>query len=478
MSINKTYLGYNAERLETAPAFVPYSKVIAWYDNENAFVAGDDSGRVLEVDLHFATQEIVNGMLERIRGYAYQPWTGTRAILDPAAELGDGVTINGVYSVLASTETTFDGLMLSDAAAPADEEVDHEYQYVSPTRKALRRKVTLGASYYGTSIDRKRGIHIAKTNADGTTASRATLNSDVVEFRNDDGQLALYFDINDGKFKFRGDVHITGGDLNINDNFVVDTEGNVSLNGDINLSGGKIIWGGNNPAKDKLDKDDLPDYLHKTYIDETEIYSPSIYGGTLYATDGSDLYARMSESAFELMRDGDDAARAQLRAYSNLVELVLGVGSDDGGENGRLYIQKAVGSLNGGEEQNLAYMTYKDINGVNSIIGFSDNDGMFLAAEKISFSGKVDFSQATVTGLDIGSAGDIEYIEADNPYIDGKYWVQIWAGETVQLKAGDDIEMNAADGALAFRMSTTHERFHFYINGTTWILDEEGLHLP
>ena len=134
---DKTYLGYNVERLETAPAFLPYSKVIAWYDDENAFVAGDDSGRVLEVDLPFATQAIVNRMLQQIKGYVYQPWEGTGAILDPAAELGDGVTVNGVYSVLARVDTDFNALTVSEAAAPADEEVDHEYPYLSPTDRSL-----------------------------------------------------------------------------------------------------------------------------------------------------------------------------------------------------------------------------------------------------------------------------------------------------------------------------------------------------
>ena len=184
---DKNYLGYNVERLETAPAFLPYSKVIAWYDDENAFVAGDDSGRVLTVDLPFATQAIVDKMLERIKGYSYQPWTGSEAILDPAAELGDGVTVNGVYSVLASAETSFDALMVSDAAAPADEEVDHEYPHVPAVDRALRRKVTLGADYFGSRITRKSGLQVVKHDADGSEIKRATFNADVLEMCDEDG---------------------------------------------------------------------------------------------------------------------------------------------------------------------------------------------------------------------------------------------------------------------------------------------------
>lgn len=445
MSINKTYLGYNAERLETSPAFVPYSKVIAWYDDENAFVAGDDSGRVLEVDLPFATQEIVNGMLERIRGYAYQPWAGTRAILDPAAELGDGVTINGVYSVLASMETTFDGLMLSDAAAPADEEVDHEYHYVSPTRKALRRKVTLGASYYGTSIDRKRGIHIAKTNADGTTASRATLNSDVVEFRNDDGQLALYFDINDGKFKFRGDVHITGGDLNINDNFIVDTEGNVSLNGDINLSGGKIVWGGNNPASGKISASQA-----RTLITEELVSSPTIAGGR---------FMDLEKQNWIEMGESEDGTVGYFNHYADSYSdtdpvMVMGYYNPTG------------------ISPNWVLAPFFNI----ALDYVLDNKTMYA-------NGNWDFSQATVTGLgDIKTT--VEGIRGDNPYLIGREWVQIWADDTVEIRGDNDITLSACriedesgstKAKLAFRMSSNYRRFQFYIDGVTWILDEDGL---
>lgn len=230
---NNNYLGYNAEKLETAPAFLPYSKVIAWYDDENAFTAGDDSGRTLQVDLPFATQEIVDKMLERIRGYTYQPWAGSGAILDPAAELGDGVTVNGVYSVLASMETDFNALMVSYVAAPADDEVDHEYPYLTPTNRALRRKVTLGANYYGTRITRKNGLEIVKTAADGTEKSRVILNADLLAFYNDDGEEALYFDAEAGKFKFRGL-------LNVSDNFIVNDKGDVTIKGSLNMETGTI----------------------------------------------------------------------------------------------------------------------------------------------------------------------------------------------------------------------------------------------
>lgn len=77
------------------------------------------------------------------------------------------------------------------------------------------------------------------------------------------------------------------------DNFMVDSNGNVTMQGNINLSGGSITWGSNMPdtgiseseAIDLINEygDKLPDYIYNTYIDETEIKSPEITGNNIRA---------------------------------------------------------------------------------------------------------------------------------------------------------------------------------------------------
>lgn len=230
---DNVFVGMRASGLTQSPAFAPYSKVIAWYDDEHAFVAGDDTGRALEVDLPGATQATVDAMLESIRGFVYQPYEAADALLDPAAELGDGITVNGVYGPLASADADFDGLCTVNAAAPEDEEIDHEYPYQSPQDRAIKRKVTLGQSYYGTRITRQNGLEIVKTAADGTERSRVVLNSDLLAFYNDDGEEALYFDPVAGKYKFRGL-------LNVSDNFIVDENGDVTIHGNLDMETGTI----------------------------------------------------------------------------------------------------------------------------------------------------------------------------------------------------------------------------------------------
>lgn len=128
-----------ATALDTAPSFSPFTGVKLWCDDENYVFAGDSTGRVLEADLPWATETIAESVLASITGFVYQPFTAESALLDPAAEIGDGVTVGGVYSVLASIDTKFDALCASDIAAPADEEIDHEYHYTSQEKKLARR---------------------------------------------------------------------------------------------------------------------------------------------------------------------------------------------------------------------------------------------------------------------------------------------------------------------------------------------------
>lgn len=144
-------IGQNAATLETSPAFEPFSRVtlIVGTDengDEVSYTAGDDTGRELTAKCPWATQAIVDNLLAEVSGYAYQPYAATDALLDPAAELGDAVSVGGVVSVLGSIETTLDALYTADVAAPQDEEIDHEYPYEpQPERTAARKAATVTA---------------------------------------------------------------------------------------------------------------------------------------------------------------------------------------------------------------------------------------------------------------------------------------------------------------------------------------------
>lgn len=207
---DKVFVGQMAASLGTAPTLAAYTGVRLWYDDESCYFVGDETGRVLEADCPWATRAMANSVLASIQGFVYQPFEAGTALLDMEAELGDGVTVGGVYGQLAFTNTMFDGLCASDIGAPSDEEVDHEYPFQTRQQREMKRKVSLGKSYYGTRITRQHGLEIIKTAADGTETARVRLNSDELAFYDDDGAEALYFDAAAGKYRFRGDVEVTG----------------------------------------------------------------------------------------------------------------------------------------------------------------------------------------------------------------------------------------------------------------------------
>lgn len=127
--------------IDVAPEFAAYSKVIIYVDDDTAIVVGDDSGRTLEVTNPFGTQAMAQRMLASLRGYQYQPLYATSALLDPAAEIGDGVSIKNIYGGIYQRTRTFNQLMAADIAAPHEEEINHEYKYVSPQERRYKREM-------------------------------------------------------------------------------------------------------------------------------------------------------------------------------------------------------------------------------------------------------------------------------------------------------------------------------------------------
>ena len=131
-----------AENVEIAPLFNTYSKVILNIDNETQASSGTGSGRTLELDNPlFGSQAVAAKMLQRLKGYQYQPYSAQGALVDPAAEMGDAISVNDVYGGIYTRERTFGRLMITDVSAPNDEEINHEYKWETPTERKLKREM-------------------------------------------------------------------------------------------------------------------------------------------------------------------------------------------------------------------------------------------------------------------------------------------------------------------------------------------------
>lgn len=126
--------------LNKSPQFDSYSKVIIHVDDETNITVGNDYGRTLEFTNPFGTQQMANDLLAKLRGFQYQPYTASGALLDPAAEIGDGIAIKNVYGGLYTRARTFNRLMKADISAPHDEEINHEYQFETPQERKVKRQ--------------------------------------------------------------------------------------------------------------------------------------------------------------------------------------------------------------------------------------------------------------------------------------------------------------------------------------------------
>lgn len=141
------HVGRSAKNIKDSPLFYPFSgvKLIAGKDGDgNAVVyrAGNDSGRVLEMENPWGSQQMADDVFQRIRGYEYKPYRASGAMMNPAAELGDVVTVGDVYSVLDSVDTVFSPLMSSEIAARESGVLEHEYPYDSKSNRETAREIS------------------------------------------------------------------------------------------------------------------------------------------------------------------------------------------------------------------------------------------------------------------------------------------------------------------------------------------------
>lgn len=97
-------------------------------------------GRTLEVEVPWGTQRNADVLLATISEYRYQPFTAEKVLLEPAAELGDGITINGTTGVLCSQDISFGVLTTASIAAPEDEELNHEYTFKTKQERTAARQ--------------------------------------------------------------------------------------------------------------------------------------------------------------------------------------------------------------------------------------------------------------------------------------------------------------------------------------------------
>ena len=119
----------------------PISGIELMVDEKNMYFAGNDDGYVMTIDCPYGTQEMANDLLAKAKGFEYQGFTAEQVILPPETELGDGVTVAGIYGMVARRSFKFTPGMTSNIEAPRELEVQHEYKYSSPQQRKIERQI-------------------------------------------------------------------------------------------------------------------------------------------------------------------------------------------------------------------------------------------------------------------------------------------------------------------------------------------------
>ena len=131
----------STHRLTESPAFPACTGVRFLLDDEQQLYAGDETGYVYEISCPFATQAAADRLLTKMQGFVYRPFAAEAAVLDPAGEIGDTISVSGELTSLLSCGLTFDSLCTASVSAPEDEELDHEYPYTSAQERSYSRRL-------------------------------------------------------------------------------------------------------------------------------------------------------------------------------------------------------------------------------------------------------------------------------------------------------------------------------------------------
>lgn len=319
--MDKTYIGLSLSELTPGLESKPVTGVRLLDTNGDITgEAGNETGRVIEALHPDGTNDMAAAILAKVTGMVYRPYDGQGAILDPSAELGDGVTVGGMYSILASTDVYFDTLCATGIGAGGDDEIDEEYTYKSPMERQIERNyaetrslITKSNEQILLQVDNKmQGLSSSiDVKLDSITSTVTGLSGDVNSLSGNVSSLSQSVSTISQKVD-----SITLSVTNYTDSSMI----SLSANG-IVLSSQLIEFTGDVVFKSNLR--DGSTIISGDNIQTGSINAIDLYGCKLYATEGDDAnYAVMESDGLSIYVNS--AFKAGLYAQTDVVTLQLG----------------------------------------------------------------------------------------------------------------------------------------------------------
>lgn len=169
-------IGGAAGQVKSSDRFAPFTQVVLQNDAYDAgeakeyTVGSTANGRSLTVQCPWADENIASRILSELNGTTYQPYTASGAVIDPAVELGDDLSVMGLTGRIFAQDISFGGVMRSDIGAPGEEEIDHEFHFeVKRERKIAHAFTSAGGGIRKNAqeiLERREELIAALTGAD------------------------------------------------------------------------------------------------------------------------------------------------------------------------------------------------------------------------------------------------------------------------------------------------------------------------
>ena len=205
----KYYVGGDITSFSDNGRYKPISRVTLLVDDENSLTAGDDTGMEIAASCPHATQSMVNALLQTMKGYQYQAYEAGAANIDPAAELGDGVTVGGIYSPLSKISD--DGRGYADISSPGELEMEDEYPSGGYITQEFNRKLAKTRSLITKTSEE---INLKVEGIDGRvsdiTQTVDGISLSVTSASNPDGQTTATITLKVGPNNYTGYIKLDG----------------------------------------------------------------------------------------------------------------------------------------------------------------------------------------------------------------------------------------------------------------------------
>lgn len=306
---NKYFVGRDLLSAADKGTYKPVSRITLLLDDTNCVTAGDDTGLELTASCPHATQIMADTLLQSMKGYRYRAFEVTDANLNPAAELGDGVTADGLYGVLS--QVSDDGSGYPSFSAAGEAALEDEYPTTGPLEQKFSRQLTDTRSLITKTSEEIRievkndleqlssSIQISLDNitlkvenntkglsqtvrlaADGLTitnasGSRLTIDGGQIKAASIETSAFKANSITADKLNITG--AITFGDLDSSTQSTINSAQSTATAANYNANNAYVLA---NNAYNLALNNTPPSYIKSTYIDSVSIQSPTIIGGT------------------------------------------------------------------------------------------------------------------------------------------------------------------------------------------------------